>query len=89
MFKPKVKFSTESVTIEPIKKQSYKDEDLRSLENLLNGHKLERELFKVFELISEQYRRDKETQFIRKPIAHSLYEVWRYYDKKERSRLHD
>lgn len=89
MFKPKVKFSTESVTVEPIKKQSYKDEELRSLERLLNGHKLEPELFQVFELISKQYRRDKETRFIEKPIAHSLHEVWKYYDKKEESRLHD
>lgn len=40
-------------------------------------------LKKVFELIEKKYEENKKREYIRQPLAYTLYKVWRYIEEIE------
>ena len=41
----------------------------------------------AMKLLVEQYKKDKENEYIRDPVAHALYEVWKEADRQADERL--
>lgn len=47
----------------------------------------EQKIQKALKMLTEEYQRSKEIVWIRKPMAHALYIVWRYFDEYEKPRI--
>ena len=42
---------------------------------------------KAIKMLAEEYRKAMAQVSVRKPMAYALYQVWRYFDQHEKSRL--
>ena len=42
---------------------------------------------KAIQMLTEEYRKAQANVYVGKPLSYALYQVWRYFDKYEKSRL--
>lgn len=42
---------------------------------------------KAIKMLAEEYRKAQASVWVEKPISYALYQVWRYFDTHEKSRL--
>ena len=42
---------------------------------------------KAIKMLQDEYVKAQASAFVRKPMAYALYQVWKYFDIKEKSRL--
>ena len=42
---------------------------------------------KVIKMFAEEYRKAQASVWVEKPISYALYQVWRYFDMHEKSKL--
>lgn len=47
----------------------------------------EQTLSKAVKMVTEEYRKALSQVSVRKPMSYALYQVWRYFDQHEKSRL--
>ena len=42
---------------------------------------------KVIKMLAEEYRKAQSYAWVRKPMSYALYQVWRYFNAHEKSRI--
>ncbi len=42
---------------------------------------------KAIKMLQDEYVKAQASAFVRKPMAYALYQVWKYFNTKEKSRL--
>lgn len=42
---------------------------------------------KAIQMLTEEYRKAQANVYVTKPLSYALYQVWKYFDKNEKSRL--
>lgn len=42
---------------------------------------------KAIKMLAEEYRKAQASVWVEKPISYALYQVWRYFDTHEKSRM--
>ena len=38
-------------------------------------------------MLAEEYRKAQALEFVRKPMAYALYQVWKWFDENEKPRI--
>ena len=42
---------------------------------------------KAIKMLADEYRKAQTMAFVRKPMAYALYQVWKWFDENEKSRI--